>query len=417
MHELMTTTNHEGPLSEAEQKKLAECEAIIETGLAEFVKVGNALLAIRNDKLYREQYGTFEEYCKARWSFGYEQGRRLIKAAEVVQNLKGTGQTHRVGGNVPADSKNVVNTPEPTSETQVRHLGGLSADQQQAAWKKASETAKDPAKPTEAEVKAAVKEVKKQESNGAKVKESELKIIDYLRGKKQEGATSDQIETDTGVAHQRVSELLEKKTAVYQTQGGKRMRRTTSGKHKGYVIVLAEFAEAAPPPPKETARVVKSGKPAKPEDHVPAVLLGFGVITADRLVRGDAVRKEGKDKDEWSVLPIGQSKLRYLETRSFTMAGSASLEERRAFHKWGRYDSKNIEEKVLKVLEQMNPLEIPKHDKQAAVTYAYNLNVACDLRELAEMLCGQLLRRAEMLENRERFGHLYATKELHSGGT
>lgn len=63
--------------------ELAACEQIIERGLATFVDVGQALLRIRDDKLYRGTFGTFEEYCSQRWGFTDRRARQLISAAEI----------------------------------------------------------------------------------------------------------------------------------------------------------------------------------------------------------------------------------------------------------------------------------------------------------------------------------------------
>lgn len=402
-NELVTT--NEGPLSDAEEKELQECEAIIEAGLQEFVKVGNALLRVRDHKLYRAKYGTFEAYLKERWDISRRRGYQLLDAAEAVQNLS-VGQCEPEVHIVPADEKNVMKTTEPTSEKQVRPLTGLSKDQQQEAWQEATETAKDPGKPTEAEVQTAVETVKAKQSTQDQLKASEQQIVEYLKKVGHDGATSEQIETDTGVAHQRVSELLTKGTAVYQTVDGKRQRRTTSGKHKGYVIVLAEFAEADLPS-KETEIAVKTGQPAKPETHVPTQLLGQGqIITGDQLARGHAVSTDVAG--ESCSLPIGVSKLERDETVAFTMAGSEGFKDRKGYYKWQRYRTKKIRDKVLKVLELMSPLEMPKGHKVPAVTYQYNLEVACDLQELVEMLCADLSRQASAMKNKEKYGHLYA---------
>ena len=51
----------------AEISRLQELEQVVETGLTVFVKVGNALLEIRDSRLYRQQCPTFETYCRERW--------------------------------------------------------------------------------------------------------------------------------------------------------------------------------------------------------------------------------------------------------------------------------------------------------------------------------------------------------------
>jgi hypothetical protein len=407
MNEL--TTMNESPLSDDEQNELAECEAVIEAGLQEFVKVGNALLYIRDHKLYRQKHATFEDYCKARWKFSDRRGRQLIKAAEVVQNLQSGQKPEPEVPNSEQNANNVVNTTAPSSEKQTRHLAGLPKDQQQQAWTIATANAKDPAKPTEVEVKAEVEQTKENAAQQVKVKETGLKIVEYLRAKKHDGATSDQIEMDTGVAHQRVSDLLKSGDAVYQTEGGKRIRRATANGKKAtaYVIVLAEFGEEKKPSkPKSNEPDVRSGQPAKPEDHVPIQLLGQGkTISEKQLVQGYAVSNDVAGQP--CCLPIGTSKLERDERVATTIGGSEAFKDRRAYYKWERYKEKKIREKVLKVLEQMSPLEIPKGFKVTALTYQYNLGVASDLQELADMLYADLTRQASALKNREKYGHLY----------
>jgi len=50
-----------------------------------FVAVGLALKAIRDRRLYRERYGTFEEYSARRWELSRRRGYELCAAAEVVE--------------------------------------------------------------------------------------------------------------------------------------------------------------------------------------------------------------------------------------------------------------------------------------------------------------------------------------------
>ena len=78
-------------LSLEETQRLNICEAVIQDGLETFVKVGNALLEIRDLKLYRKDFGTFEDYCRQRWKMVRRQADRLIQAAEVVVNLRPIG--------------------------------------------------------------------------------------------------------------------------------------------------------------------------------------------------------------------------------------------------------------------------------------------------------------------------------------
>ena len=70
-----------------EISRLNECEAVIERGMKTFVYVGNALLEIRESKLYREAFGTFEDYCRGKWGFNRTYSFYMIEAAKVVANI------------------------------------------------------------------------------------------------------------------------------------------------------------------------------------------------------------------------------------------------------------------------------------------------------------------------------------------
>ena len=50
--------------------RLHKLEKTIEEGLRTFTAVGRALLEIRDDQLYRPDYGTFEDYCREKWDTG-----------------------------------------------------------------------------------------------------------------------------------------------------------------------------------------------------------------------------------------------------------------------------------------------------------------------------------------------------------
>lgn len=114
-------------LSMTEAGRLKECETVIERGLNTFYEVGSALAEIRDSKLYRAAYLTFEEYCRDRWKMARNYANKLISAAEVVENL---------GTNVPI----------PETESQARELSPLEPELQKAVWQIAVETAPKDAK-------------------------------------------------------------------------------------------------------------------------------------------------------------------------------------------------------------------------------------------------------------------------------
>lgn len=106
-----------------EKEKLSQCESIIERGLQTFYEVGQALLEIRDQKLYRAEYSAFEEYCDKRWGMRRNYANKLIGAVGVIGNL-GTF------------------VPKPQTESQARPLTQLdSQEEQQEAWIEATEKA------------------------------------------------------------------------------------------------------------------------------------------------------------------------------------------------------------------------------------------------------------------------------------
>jgi hypothetical protein len=112
------------PLSVADVQTLEHYERIIAHGFKTFVDVGLALVAIREQRLYRQDYGTFEDYLRQRWDLGQSRAYQLMDAANVVTVLK---------------SSTTVELP--MNEAQTRPLTRLPAEQQAEVWQEAVETA------------------------------------------------------------------------------------------------------------------------------------------------------------------------------------------------------------------------------------------------------------------------------------
>jgi len=75
------------PLSLHEERRLHECEKIITDGLDTFMEVGQALTEIRNRRLYRQEFKTFEAYAHQRWGIKRQRAYELMGASEVARNL------------------------------------------------------------------------------------------------------------------------------------------------------------------------------------------------------------------------------------------------------------------------------------------------------------------------------------------
>jgi hypothetical protein len=104
-------------LTVPEQRRLSDLETVIERGLATFIDVGQALLAIREGRLYRATHETFASYCLERWGFSDSRGRQLIAAVKTVTAVTAAG------------------LPAPATEREARELARLLRTE--TAWRHA----------------------------------------------------------------------------------------------------------------------------------------------------------------------------------------------------------------------------------------------------------------------------------------
>lgn len=95
---------------------LEECEQVIEAGLQTFVDVGAALLRVRDQRLYRYDFGTFEDYCEKRWQMSRRRAYQMIEASAVVLSVNNCSQPN--GDPIPL----------PENEGQARALVGLDPE-------------------------------------------------------------------------------------------------------------------------------------------------------------------------------------------------------------------------------------------------------------------------------------------------
>jgi hypothetical protein len=70
-------------LTVAETDVLTDCEDTISRGLMTFVEVGQSLITIRDNRLYRVTHQTFEEYTRERWNLSGTRTYELIDGAHI----------------------------------------------------------------------------------------------------------------------------------------------------------------------------------------------------------------------------------------------------------------------------------------------------------------------------------------------
>ena len=104
------------PLTASEKRRKQELEGIVQSGLEEFLCVGLALAELRNRRLYRVEFGTFEEYARARFNMARSSLDQLIRSASTAQCLLEAG----------------VQLPKGTTEAVIRPISALPGDELQA---------------------------------------------------------------------------------------------------------------------------------------------------------------------------------------------------------------------------------------------------------------------------------------------
>jgi hypothetical protein len=71
-------------LTSRDHADLIRIEKEIESGIRTWIRIGRLLSEIKDRKLYRLNYPSWEEYCEKRWGFSGRQGYYLASGAEKV---------------------------------------------------------------------------------------------------------------------------------------------------------------------------------------------------------------------------------------------------------------------------------------------------------------------------------------------
>jgi len=125
--------------------RLSQLEATISRGLQSFYEVGAALAEIRDSRLYRANYATFDSYLRERWGMGRHRAYQLINATEVVNSIT-----------IDIQAVNHGQQNLPTNERQTRALTSVPPARRAEVWKAAT---KSNAQPTARQIKAIANQV------------------------------------------------------------------------------------------------------------------------------------------------------------------------------------------------------------------------------------------------------------------
>jgi hypothetical protein len=126
-----------------ESHELERCEVVIKQGLNTFIEVGEALFIIRDKRLYRREFNTFEDYCQEKWALSKPYVNRIIAASQTFTNLAPIGVIL------------------PNTESQVRPLTSLEPEIQKEVWKEVVKQSEETRQPiTAAKVQSVVNDWK-----------------------------------------------------------------------------------------------------------------------------------------------------------------------------------------------------------------------------------------------------------------
>lgn len=75
-------------LSPSERTQLERAEHLIQQGIKTFITIGQHLIEIRENKLYREDYQTFDDYMLQRWGIKRTTGYDYMAGYQLASNLE-----------------------------------------------------------------------------------------------------------------------------------------------------------------------------------------------------------------------------------------------------------------------------------------------------------------------------------------
>jgi hypothetical protein len=110
-----------------------ELEAIIKEHITGFILTGMALTEIRDQRLYRGHYGSFEEYCKQKHGLTRQRCEQIVVSSAAARNVLSITKNIR-----QPSLPDIVGEVDPVwiiNERQARELARLQPDDQARVWR------------------------------------------------------------------------------------------------------------------------------------------------------------------------------------------------------------------------------------------------------------------------------------------
>lgn len=134
-------------LSITERKTYKALKETIRHGLKAYIEMGQAFYRIREERLYREDYSTFQEFVVQEWSVSREFVDATIRATETAEKFQS------------------ANVPAPVSKTHALELSKIEGDSERVeAWKHVIRITEG--KPTVEDVRNVVREYSRAPKTG-----------------------------------------------------------------------------------------------------------------------------------------------------------------------------------------------------------------------------------------------------------
>lgn len=134
-----TRTNK--PVSHARKARLASLEETIRAGFETFAKTGAALVTIRDERLFADDFDSFEVYCAEVWGISRARAYQLIDAGRVLAEVRKAHKSRDDNESAPTMVGAQIDDADevPNTERQTRALGKAPEGERAETWKQAQE--------------------------------------------------------------------------------------------------------------------------------------------------------------------------------------------------------------------------------------------------------------------------------------